>query len=153
MKGSHSWVLLENAKKNLIFHFWFGRHASFPQKPVVKGKPLYVVHKHIKAKSFLNSQKKFYKRQLLHKIFMKASKYLVKFKCDSKVTLGQLCSKKEPLYKMDFLGFNFDWLLGIITETAFSTSHSQSQSLKIGLSTLTHSCETITLLYKMVVVV
>ena len=29
-------VLLENAKKNLVFHFWVGRHASFPQKPVVK---------------------------------------------------------------------------------------------------------------------
>ena len=28
-------VLLENAKKNLVFHFWVGRHASFPQKPVV----------------------------------------------------------------------------------------------------------------------
>ena len=30
------WVLLENAKKNLVFHFGVGRHASFPQKPVVK---------------------------------------------------------------------------------------------------------------------
>ena len=29
-------VLLENAKKNLVFHFEGGRHASFPQKPVVK---------------------------------------------------------------------------------------------------------------------
>ena len=28
--------LLENAKKNLVFHFGVGRHASFPQKPVVK---------------------------------------------------------------------------------------------------------------------
>jgi hypothetical protein len=28
--------LLENAKKNLVFHFVGGRHASFPQKPVVK---------------------------------------------------------------------------------------------------------------------
>ena len=27
---------MENAKKNLVFHFWGGRHASFPQKPVVK---------------------------------------------------------------------------------------------------------------------
>jgi hypothetical protein len=27
---------LENAKKNLVFHFGGGRHASFPQKPVVK---------------------------------------------------------------------------------------------------------------------
>jgi hypothetical protein len=27
---------LENAKKNLVFHFEGGRHASFPQKPVVK---------------------------------------------------------------------------------------------------------------------
>ena len=35
-QGSHSWVLLENAKKNLVFHFGVGRHASFPQKPVVK---------------------------------------------------------------------------------------------------------------------
>jgi hypothetical protein len=26
---------LENAKKNLVFHFGVGRHASFPQKPVV----------------------------------------------------------------------------------------------------------------------
>ena len=33
--GSHSWVLLENAKKNLVFHFGVGHHASFPQKPVV----------------------------------------------------------------------------------------------------------------------
>ena len=24
-----------NAKKNLVFHFEGGRHASFPQKPVV----------------------------------------------------------------------------------------------------------------------
>ena len=30
--------LLENAKKNLVFHFGGGRHASFPQNPVVKGK-------------------------------------------------------------------------------------------------------------------
>jgi hypothetical protein len=29
---------LENAKKNLVFHFEVGRHASFPQKPVVKDK-------------------------------------------------------------------------------------------------------------------
>ena len=28
---------LENAKKNLVFHFGVGRHASFPQKPVVNG--------------------------------------------------------------------------------------------------------------------
>ena len=35
MKGSHSRVILDNAKKNLIFHFGVGRHASFPQKPVV----------------------------------------------------------------------------------------------------------------------
>ena len=27
--------LLENAKKNLVFHFGVGCHASFPQKPVV----------------------------------------------------------------------------------------------------------------------
>jgi hypothetical protein len=27
---------LENAKKNLVFHFGVGHHASFPQKPVVK---------------------------------------------------------------------------------------------------------------------
>jgi hypothetical protein len=27
---------LENAKKKLVFHFGVGRHASFPQKPVVK---------------------------------------------------------------------------------------------------------------------
>jgi hypothetical protein len=27
---------LENANKNLVFHFGVGRHASFPQKPVVK---------------------------------------------------------------------------------------------------------------------
>ena len=33
--GSHSWVLLENSKKNLVFHFGVGRHASFSQKPVV----------------------------------------------------------------------------------------------------------------------
>ena len=29
------WVLLENAKKNLVFHFEGVHHASFPQKPVV----------------------------------------------------------------------------------------------------------------------
>jgi len=29
---------LKNAKKNLVFHFGGGRHASLPQKPVVKGK-------------------------------------------------------------------------------------------------------------------
>ena len=29
-------AVLENAKKNLVFHFEGGRHASFPQKPVVK---------------------------------------------------------------------------------------------------------------------
>ena len=28
--------LLENAKKNLVFHFGVGRHDSFPQTPVVK---------------------------------------------------------------------------------------------------------------------
>ena len=33
--GSHSKVHLENAKKNLVFYFGGGRHASFPQKPVV----------------------------------------------------------------------------------------------------------------------
>jgi hypothetical protein len=27
---------LETAKKNLVFYFGVGRHASFPQKPVVK---------------------------------------------------------------------------------------------------------------------
>jgi hypothetical protein len=27
---------LENAKKILVLHFGVGRHASFPQKPVVK---------------------------------------------------------------------------------------------------------------------
>ena len=27
---------LENAKKNLVFHFGGGRHASFPHKPSVK---------------------------------------------------------------------------------------------------------------------
>ena len=27
---------MENAKKTLVFHFEGGRHASFPQKPVVK---------------------------------------------------------------------------------------------------------------------
>ena len=27
---------MENAKKNLVFHFGVGHHASFPQKPVVK---------------------------------------------------------------------------------------------------------------------
>ena len=26
----------ENAKKNLVFHFGGGHHASFPQKPVAK---------------------------------------------------------------------------------------------------------------------
>ena len=36
--GSHSWVLLENAKKNLVFHFGVGCHASFLQNPVVKKK-------------------------------------------------------------------------------------------------------------------
>jgi hypothetical protein len=35
-KGSDSLVLLENAKENLVFHFGGGRHASFPQKTVVK---------------------------------------------------------------------------------------------------------------------
>ena len=34
--SSNSWVLLENAKKNLEFHFGGERHASFLQKPVVK---------------------------------------------------------------------------------------------------------------------
>jgi hypothetical protein len=29
---------LENAKKNLVLHFEVGRHASFPQKPVVNKK-------------------------------------------------------------------------------------------------------------------
>ena len=31
-----SWVLLENAKKNLVLHFGGERHASFLQTPVVK---------------------------------------------------------------------------------------------------------------------
>ena len=35
-QGSHSRVLLENKKKNLEFQFGVRRHASFPQKPVVK---------------------------------------------------------------------------------------------------------------------
>ena len=30
------YFLLENVKKNLVFHFGGGRHASLPQKPVVK---------------------------------------------------------------------------------------------------------------------
>jgi hypothetical protein len=30
---------LENAKKNLINYFGVGRHASFPQKPVVNKDP------------------------------------------------------------------------------------------------------------------
>ena len=34
--GMASWVLLENAKKNLVFYFGGGHHAFFPQKPVVK---------------------------------------------------------------------------------------------------------------------
>ena len=34
--GSYSWVILENAKRKLVFHFGVGRYASFPQKPVVK---------------------------------------------------------------------------------------------------------------------
>ena len=29
-------AILENAKKNLVFHFGGGRYASFPQKPVFK---------------------------------------------------------------------------------------------------------------------
>ena len=33
---SFAFFLLENAKKNLVFHFGGGCHASFPQKPVVK---------------------------------------------------------------------------------------------------------------------
>ena len=33
---SHFLQTLENANKNLVFHLWVGRHASFPQKPVVK---------------------------------------------------------------------------------------------------------------------
>jgi hypothetical protein len=37
-QGSHSRVLLEKAMKNLVFHFGVGRHASFPQKPVVNNK-------------------------------------------------------------------------------------------------------------------
>ena len=32
---------MENAKKNLVFHFGGGRHVSFPQKPVVKELFLY----------------------------------------------------------------------------------------------------------------
>ena len=28
---------MENAKKNLVFHFGDRRHATFPQKPVIKG--------------------------------------------------------------------------------------------------------------------
>ena len=35
-RGNNSWVLLENAEKNLVFHFGVGHHASFPQKPFVK---------------------------------------------------------------------------------------------------------------------
>ena len=38
--GCLSLVLFENAKKNLVFHFGGGRHASFPQKPVVNKKRL-----------------------------------------------------------------------------------------------------------------
>ena len=30
---------MANAKKNLVFLFGCGRHASFPQKPIVKTKP------------------------------------------------------------------------------------------------------------------
>jgi hypothetical protein len=30
---------MENAKKNLVFHFGGGCNASFPEKPVVKGNP------------------------------------------------------------------------------------------------------------------
>ena len=33
---SHSWDLLENAKKNLVFHFGVGRQASFPLRWSVK---------------------------------------------------------------------------------------------------------------------
>ena len=32
--GKFLWKGRENAKKNLVFHFGVGRHASFPQKPV-----------------------------------------------------------------------------------------------------------------------
>ena len=35
LKEFSHFLLLENAKKNLEFHFGVGRHASFPQKPVV----------------------------------------------------------------------------------------------------------------------
>ena len=35
-KSLPTWqTFLENAKKNLVFHFGVERHASFPQKPVV----------------------------------------------------------------------------------------------------------------------
>jgi hypothetical protein len=33
--GKFLWEGRENGKKNLVFHFGVGRHASFPQKPVV----------------------------------------------------------------------------------------------------------------------
>ena len=36
MDLSRIYLAVENAKKNLVFHFELGRHASFPQKPVVK---------------------------------------------------------------------------------------------------------------------
>ena len=41
-------VLLENAKKNLVFHFVVGRHASFPQKPVL----IETSYCHIRANQF-----------------------------------------------------------------------------------------------------
>ena len=34
--GKFLWEGRENAKENLVFHFEGGRHASFPQKSVVK---------------------------------------------------------------------------------------------------------------------
>ncbi len=39
---------MENAKKNLVFHFGVGRHASFPQKFVVKSFLTIVFNKKIK---------------------------------------------------------------------------------------------------------
>ena len=33
-KGLPSW-LSQFTKSKLVFHFWVGRHAAFPQKPVV----------------------------------------------------------------------------------------------------------------------
>ena len=33
---ANSWVLLEDAKKQLVFHFEGGHHAALPQTPVIK---------------------------------------------------------------------------------------------------------------------